>query len=417
MPRRSRIPAGLLGLLLLGACAAPEVRTPEPAPAPSAHDAMADPVIAARPDTVAAAAPDLRPPAATAPPSRPLAAVDRVLASLDARALVGQLLVVYRADNAFLLEHGFGGVLLFKSMLDDPAALRADLDRLQAAAPVGYLVALDQEGGAVSRLDAVPGWERGTPGAAAMGGWSPARVAAEGARIGAALRALGVNLNLAPVLDGAVGWDDEPSLMGRRGRAFGATAGEILPPARAFAAGCREAGVACLAKHFPGYDVAANSDLEPARSGAKAAAIIATAGRFAAVADVTAGVMMASIIYPALGEAPAVLEPAVVDLARAAVGEGLIMTDDLWGAALRAWQRPDLQILPAEYPDADWLALGERALRAGNDLLLVTYPAKAALLQSLLAARIEEDAGLRGTVRTAARRVLLAKQRLGLLAR
>ncbi len=405
----------MLGLLILGACASPEVRTPGAGPPPPGPDAAVEAPAAAGRDTVAAASPDTLRPAAPGPAARPLTDVDRVLASLDHRALVGQLLVVYRADNAFLLEHGFGGVLLFKSMLDDPAALRADLDRLQAAAPVGYLVALDQEGGTVSRLDAVPGREAGTPGAADMGDWPPARVAAEGARIGAALRGLGVNLDLAPVLDSAVGWDGEPSLMGRRGRAFGTTTAEILPPARAFARGCGEAGVACLAKHFPGYDVAANSDLEPARSGAAAAAILDSAGRFAAVADVTAGVMMASIIYPALGEAPAVLEPAVVDLARAAVGEGLIMTDDLWGAALRAWQRPDLQILPTEYPDADWLALGEQALRAGNDLLLVTYPAKAALLQSLLAGRMAEDPALRDVVRAATRRVLLAKQRLGLL--
>jgi beta-N-acetylhexosaminidase len=250
-----------------------------------------------------------------------------------------------------------------------------------------------------------------------MGGWPPARVAAEGKRIGAALHALGVNLNLAPVLDSAVGWDGQPSWMGRRGRAFGRTAAEILPRARAFAAGCREANVACLAKHFPGYDVAADSDREPARSGASAAAVTAAAERFAAVSDVTVGVMMASIVYPAVGARPAVLEPALVGRARQAVGEGLIMTDDLWGTALRAWQRPDLQILPASYPQADWLALGEQALRAGNDLLLITYPARAAQLQDLLAARLAEDPRLRQIVRAAARRVLLVKQRLGLLRR
>jgi len=340
-----------------------------------------------------------------------------LMAGLDDRALVGQMIVVYRADNSYLLAHGFGGVLLFKSMLGDPAVLRRDLEALQAAAPVPYLVALDQEGGSVSRLDAVPGWEDGTPGAVAMAAWPMARVRAEGQRIGGALMGLGVNLNLAPVLDSALTWDGGEGWMGRRRRAFGDGAAEIVAPARAFADGCAAAGVACLSKHFPGYDVAQNSDLEPAHSGASLAAIEQAAAPFAALSDVTAGVMMSSIIYPPLGEEPAVLCPAAVALARTTVGpDGLIMTDDLWGTALRAWQRPDLQILPAEYPDADWLALTERAVRAGNDLLLVTYPAKAALMQDMLAVRVADDPELRTLVEAAVRRVLAVKLRLGLLA-
>lgn len=341
--------------------------------------------------------------------------VDSILAGLDARGLVGQLMVVYRVDNAYLLEHGFGGVLLFKSMLGDTAALRAELAQLQARAPIAYLVALDQEGGAVSRLDALPGWQDGTPGPVTMAGWPLQEVRQEGRRIGRALAGLGVNLNLAPVLDSARAWDGSEGWMGRRRRAFGQTDAEIIPPARAFASGCAEAGVACLAKHFPGYDVVENSDLEPAHSGATLAVIEQAAGRFGAVADVTAGVMMSSIIHRPLGLQPAVLNPAAVAMAREVVGEGLIMTDDLWGTALRAWRRPDLQILPADYPDGDWLALGEAAVRAGNDLLLITYPAKAALLQRLLADRVDADPMLRAQVTAAVRRVLAAKLRLGLI--
>ena len=314
-----------------------------------------------------------------------------MLAGLDDHALVGQMLVVYRADNPYLLEHQFGGVLLFKSMLSDPAAVRRELDALQAAAPIPYLVALDQEGGTVSRLDALPGWEGGTPGASHLADWPAHEVADEGRRIGTALRDLGVNLNLAPVLDSALAWDGGMGWMGRRGRAFGNEAEDIVPPARAFATGCRQGGVACLAKHFPGYDVAENSDLEPAHSGANLDDIERAVRPFNALADITVGAMMSSIIYPPLGDAPAVLCPEAVAMARRIYGDGLIMSDDLWGTALRAWRRPDLQILPAEYPDHDWLALGELAVRAGNDLLLVTYPAKAALLQDLLAQRLGED--------------------------
>jgi beta-N-acetylhexosaminidase len=380
-------------LVMLAACAGP----PPPARAPVTTPSPADTMVVAPP-----------PPTAPSP-------VDSLLATLDPRALVGQMIVVYRADNAFLLQHGFGGVLLFKSMLTDAAALRRDLDALQAAAPVGYLVCLDQEGGTVSRLDALPGWQAGTPGAETMAGWPPAEVRAEGRRIGRFLADLGVNLNLAPVLDSALAWDGAEGWMGRRNRAFGSTDAEILPPAMAYARGCREAGVFCLAKHFPGYDVTENSDLEPAHSGAARAAIEAGAARFAVARPVIAGVMMASIIYPPLSEEPAVLSPTAVGLARAVVSDGLIMTDDLWGTALRAWQRPDLQILPAAYPDEDWAQLCERALRAGNDLLLVTYPAKAVAMQEALARLVAADPEARALAEAAVRRILAVKQALGLL--
>ena len=317
--------------------------------------------------------------------------VDSLLATLDDRALAGQMIMVYRADNAFLLAHGFGGVLLFASMLGDPAAVRADLADLQQAAPVPYLVALDQEGGAVSRLDALPGWRAGTPGATELATWPADSVRAEGQRIGRALRGLGVNLNLAPVLDSTRAWDGQPS--GWPGAA--ARSGhDRRDPARRRAtspAAAPRPGWPAWPSIFPATMWWRTATSNRRTAGRRWRPSRAASGPFGAAADVTAGVMMSSIIHPPLGPEPAVLNPTAVAMARAVVGEGLIMTDDLWGTALRAWRRPDLQILPAEYPDRDWLALGEAAVRAGNDLLLITYPAKAALLQRLLAERVDAD--------------------------
>jgi beta-N-acetylhexosaminidase len=344
------------------------------------------------------------------------AAADSVLAGLDLRARVGQMLVVYRAANEALLPEDFGGVLLFSTMLADTAALRADLRALQDASPVPLLVCLDQEGVTVSRLDAAPGQAGRWPGAAAMGAWPTDRVQAEGRRVGVALAALGVNVNLAPVLDSSVTWDGAESWMGHRGRAFGTGDDDILPAAVAFARGCRQAGVACVGKHFPGYDVAGNTDERLQASDADTAAVAGGAARFAAAADVLDGVMMASIIYTATGPGPAVMDPALVAAARTHPRQ-VVMTDDLWAHALRHWGRPDLTLSRADYPDADWARLGRLALAAGNDLLLVTYPAKAAELRDHLVDLAGREAWARARVDASAGRILRLKARLGLLPR
>lgn len=344
------------------------------------------------------------------------AVADSVLAGLDLRARVGQMLVVYRAANEVLLPEDFGGVLLFSSMLADTAALRADLRALQAASAVPLLVCLDQEGGAVSRLDAAPGQAGAWPGAATMGTWPPHRIEEEGRRVGQALAALGVNVNLAPVLDSSVTWDGVESWMGHRGRAFGPGDRTIVPAAAAFARGCRQAGVACIGKHFPGYDVAGNTDEELQTSGAGAEAVAAGAARFAAAAGALDGVMMASIIYDAAGPDPAVMTTSLVTAARARPGQ-VVMTDDLWAHSLRHWGRPDLTIERAHYPDADWARLGGLALAAGNDLLLVTYPAKAAELRDHLVDLAARERWARRRVDAAAGRILRLKARLGLLSR
>ncbi len=342
------------------------------------------------------------------------ALIDSVLATLDTRARVGQMIVVYRADNPTLLEQQFGGVLLFSNMIADTLALKRDLSALQAQAPLGYLVCLDQEGGNVSRLDAAPGWESGTPGAVDLANWTPQDVYAEGARIGAALADLGVNLNLAPVLDSAETWDGRESWMGHRRRAFGTSDEEILEPALAFVAGCRQAGVVCISKHYPGYDVSGNTDRELQISGADLDQIAHGERRFFAARDAVAGVMMSSVICTALTKRPAVLEDRLVARAHFTPTH-VVMTDDLWSLALRRWLRPDLEIDWRDYPADAWAELGEQALWAGNDLLLVTYPEKAIDLRDALVDLVEREAWAREAVEVAVTRILVLKADLGLL--
>ena len=347
-------------------------------------------------------------------PGAHAALIDSVLTSLDARTRAGQMIVVYRTDNATLLEQQFGGVLLFSNMLADTSVLRRDLVELQAAAPVGYFVCLDQEGGNVSRLDSVPGWQGGAPGAVDLAGWTPQAVHAEGRRIGSALAALGVNLNLAPVLDSAVTWDGRESWMGHRGRAFGSTKEQILTPAVAFARGCRQAGVVCIGKHYPGYDVPGNTDREVQISGADLDQLAWSEHRFAAARDAMAGVMMSSVIYTALTERPAVLEDRLVARAHF-TPRHVVMTDDLWSLSLRRWLRPELEVAWEDYPADAWAELGREVLWAGNDLLLVTYPEKAIDLRDSLVLLMETEPWARDAVELAVTRILWLKAEMELL--
>jgi beta-N-acetylhexosaminidase len=348
------------------------------------------------------------------PPHPAAALVDSLLGALDLRARVGQMILVYRAENDFLLAEELGGVLLFATMLGDTLALARDLAALQAQAPIGYLVCLDQEGGAVSRLDAVPGWEGGTAGAPEMAGWTEQEVWAEGARIGRRLASLGVNVNLAPVLDSTETWDGRESWMGHRGRAFGHTDEEIIPPALAFAHGCRAAGVVCVAKHYPGYDVAGDTDRELQVSGASVAQLRRGERRFHAAREALAGVMMSSVVHTAFTDRPAVLDDRLVASAHL-TRRHLVMTDDLWSLALRRWLRPELEVEWSSYPDDAWAELGREALSAGNDLLLVTHPARAVTLRDALVDLAEREPWARDAVEEAVTRVLILKAELRLL--
>src|SRR6185437_15692798 len=96
------------------------------------------------------------------------------------------------------LEGGLGGITLFAYNVGDPAQLAALTARLREAGDV--LVAIDEEGGDVTRLEADTG--SSYPGNLALGAVDDAELTEEvAASIAADLRAVGVNLDLAPVAD------------------------------------------------------------------------------------------------------------------------------------------------------------------------------------------------------------------------
>ena len=250
------------------------------------------------------------------------------------------------------------GVVLFARNVGPPAQVRALTARLQRIPrPAGLraplLVAIDQEGGPVRRL---PGAPTRTPQQLAGAG-SAGLARAQGRATARTLRAAGVNVDFAPVLDvprpgGAIA---------REGRGLGTTPAAVGRVGVAFARGLQDGGVAASAKHFPGFGAAAlNTDDGVATIGLPAATLRRVDGAPFAAA-VQAGVrtvMVASARYPALSAMPASLSARVVrgELRERLGFRGVTVTDDLETPAFAA------------YGGAPGAAV--RAARAGMDLLL-----------------------------------------------
>lgn len=327
---------------------------------------------------------------------------------------VGQLFLVYHGPPDFMAEHGFGGSLVFTSMVENPDELRDSLAEARRLCKIPLLVAVDQEGGKVNRLRPLAGLAE-TPSAREMAGWNAAEIEAAAAPMAAALADLGVNTNLAPVLDPATDARGRPTWMGIRHRAFGSTAQDIAPPAVAFMAAFARRDIGCVVKHFPGYDVATNSDHELAVSSASPETIDARMEAFRRVMPRALGVMMSSIRFTEVSAAPAVLDAGWVARARCGHADRLVLTDDLWGSALRAWVSGVSEVGPAEYPAADLRRLVLLAFDAGNDMLMVTYPQKAVQMKAVLVEVIAGDPVRQAQLDARVRRILQAKADLGLL--
>jgi beta-N-acetylhexosaminidase len=251
-----------------------------------------------------------------------------------------------------------------------PAALRAPL-----------LLMVDQEGGSVQRLPGAP--SRSAPAMAATG--RTAVALAEGRATAATLRAAGMNVDLAPVVDVV----RPESALHAEGRGFGFGAAGAARFGAAFARGLRDGGVAATAKHFPGFGAAPrNTDLGGVQIGVGLREL-RRVDRVPFAAAVRAGadlVMLSSATYPALSRAPAVLSARVVQRElRDGLGfGGVTISDDLEAPAF------------ASRGGATGAALG--ATRAGVDLLLFarTYDgadrAARALAGALRAGRVDRAA-------------------------
>lgn len=239
-----------------------------------------------------------------------------------------------------------GGVILFgDNFADGNARAAAAIDLLQAQArrPGTWplLVMTDQEGGDVKRIADAP------PTLAPSQMASAQIAAAQGRATGAALAALGINVDLAPVADVERISD---SFLGSR--SFGDSPALVANRACAFARGLAQSGVAYTLKHFPGLGRAVQStDEAPVSIEASAGALRAD---YAAYRRCGRGrralVMISSAGYPALTgtSTPAVMDRETYARELPAAGiQAVTISDDMQAPAIVDRERPALHALDA----------------------------------------------------------------------
>lgn len=241
-------------------------------------------------------------------------------------------------ERRFLGEEQPWGLILFKRNVDSPVQLRALTDAFReivgrSDAPV----LVDQEGGRVQRLGP-PHWPA-YPAAAAYrelaGGASGAAAELGGRLIAEDLRAAGITMDCAPVLD--VPAPGSHQVVGNRG--FGPEPDEVARLGRAFAEGLMRGGVLPVIKHVPGHGRAVvDSHLElPVVTASRAELDHTDFAPFRALADLPVA-MTAHVVYTAIDpDQPATTSRIVHEtIIRGVLGfQGLLLSDDLSMEALK----------------------------------------------------------------------------------
>ncbi|GGJ10932.1 glycoside hydrolase family 3 protein [Streptomyces brasiliensis] len=234
------------------------------------------------------------------------------------------------------LGEGLASVGLFGRNIATPDQVAALTAQLRAERD-DVLVAIDEEGGDVTRLEVSTG--SSFPGNHALGAVDDVELTREVAfELGRRLAACGVNLNWAPSAD--VNSNPDNPVIGVR--SFGADTDLVARHTAAYVAGLQASGVAACTKHFPGHgDTAVDSHHAMPRIDVDAVVLHSRdlAPFRAAVTAGTRAVMSAHILVPALDpDHPATLSHRILtDLLRGELGyNGLIVTDGMEMQAIAA---------------------------------------------------------------------------------
>jgi beta-N-acetylhexosaminidase len=393
--RRLRAAAASVAIIALAACSSGDGEAAAPASSSAAPSRTA-------PSGSAAPSPS--------PTGRP-ACIAATVGRMSAEERAGQALMIGtpvdepRGLDGAITRYHLGGVFLAGRSTRPAAALRSDITALTGKARTPLLVALDQEGGSVQTLKG-PDFPL-IPSAQRLGAGPPAKLRSTVRESARRLAGIGITVNLAPVADTvptSVGEDNPP--IGAFHRQYGSDPTRVADDIGQVVAASQGEGVLTILKHFPGLGrVRANTDTSTRAVDRTATLDDPYLKPFAAgIKAGSAGVMISSASYPKI-DAKSIAtfsKPIITGLLRERMAyTGMVMSDDL-GAADAAESVP----------------VGDRAVRfvaAGGDLVLTIRPEDAKPMSEALVAAAGKDPAFDARLTDAARHVVQAKYRAGLL--
>lgn len=297
--------------------------------------------------------------------------------NLSLREKIGQLMFVGvgNKDEAVALakKYQIGGIMLIEG--GTSLFSKSAIDAVKAAGKQPVLVASDEEGGRVQRLESKTGKY---PSAKELGGKTDQQVESIAQEYGTELAELGVTVNYAPVLDID---DGSNSIISKKDRAFSSNPDTIAKKAGAFAKGMRSAGVAPVFKHFPGHGRADGdshttpvttphinslkaSDLKPYETLLKGQ---------------TSGVMVGHLIVPGLTNGKqATISPQAIELLRDDYNfDGVVFSDEI----------ANMKAIADKYSPAEAVSL---AIQAGIDMPLFNKSPKYSNLDDQVSKTIDK---------------------------
>lgn len=330
---------------------------------------------------------------------------EEIMADMTLEEKVGQMFMgcfySYTPSLETVDGYNLGGVLLFKpSFAGTPKnQLTAKLAVMDGICDIAPITAVDEEGGYVVRVSAST-YYRSEPFKSSrqlydQGGMDA--VIADTHEKNQLLKSIGIDMNLAPVCDISTNPDDfmYDRSLGRDPQTTADFAAKTIEA-------CKEDGIGCSLKHFPGYGNAVdthigtaidqrsleqiqNNDLVPFKAGIEAGAH---------------SILVSHNIVSSIDNTlPASLSPAVNDMLRNELGfEGVIITDDLIMGAV------------TEYGTEGEIAVA--AVKAGNDMLCTgDY---ATQIQAVINAVNNEEIS-KSRINKSVKRILMLKLDLGVI--
>jgi beta-N-acetylhexosaminidase len=348
--------------------------------------------------------------------ARSTARVNAYLAGMTLDEKLGQMFLIETlytyyspdVDNMVRNLHA-GAMIIYYQNIDSASQLQTYISAAQAHASIPLMVSMDEEGGLVDRLDHFEPGRRSAAAIAATG--DPHQAFLEGAKDAHDLQAVGVNTDLAPVVDVPtipVTGEDPSRFFGRFGSNPEPTASSVDAYAGQFMQGLQQNGVIATLKHWPGIGGSFGDPhlLLPVISRSRSQLEATDFAAFKNLLALNPGMIMVThvIVQSIDPKLPATLSPTLVHgILRGELGyDGVVMTDSLYMKGI-----------------SDQWNLGEAAVLsvlAGDDMLEGAWDsASMTRMLSALKAAVAQGRISQARIDQSVRRILLLKQQYGLL--